>query len=262
MVVAKDSAGNERVYLGDTNGFVWLFDIGDTDGAGSPGATGTVRGTVTASGVDDTNGASFLDDSTASFIQGGLPSFAALSGVAGLTPSLDGTDIGLAGVCIFTKAPGDAVEEFSVQRTVFAVAGDRLYVTPGWVLETPAVGSEYMIGPIQFEALFKPRNYGTDDMQKRNWRQVLTHNPEESASRVEVELLPDLQLSDDEEATVQNESGETGRLFLMDYFKGRQVRPIGRRIHNYLGVRIKNFAPEEPIAIINHTLGVEGRQSK
>jgi hypothetical protein len=262
MVVAKDDEGNERVYLGDSNGFVWLYDFGDTDGVGTPGDTGTVRGTVTAAGVQADNGASFLDDDNASFIQGGLPAFGGLSGLPGLSPALDGGDIGLAGVCIYTKADGDAVEEFSVVRSIFAISETRIYVSPAWGSDTPEVGSEYMIGPIKFEALFKPRAYGTDDMLKRNWRQVLTHQVAESASRLEVELLPDLQLSDDEEETVQNDSGETGRLFLMDYYKGRQTRPVGRRIHNYMGVRMKNFAPEEPIAIINHTLDVEGRQSK
>src|SRR5690606_319421 len=40
MVLAKDAQGNERVYLGDANGFVWIYDVGDTDGVGSPNATG------------------------------------------------------------------------------------------------------------------------------------------------------------------------------------------------------------------------------
>jgi hypothetical protein len=54
MTVGKDSDGNERVYIGDTNGFVWIYDIGDCDGVGVPNATGTVRGDVSNAGVDGT----------------------------------------------------------------------------------------------------------------------------------------------------------------------------------------------------------------
>lgn len=258
MVVAKDDDGNERVYLGDTNGFVWLFDVGDTDGVGTPGATGTVVGAISDAGVDD-NGVSFLEDSNASFIVGGLVAFGGLSGVPGLTPSFDGDVTGLAGVCLFVE---DENGEFTQQTTVFAATNTTLFVTPSWGDNTPPVGRRYMIGPIKFDALFKPKNYGTDDVLKRNWRQILTHDVKPVASRLRVELLPDFALSDSEEATVQNESGEIGRLFSMDFSRGRQVRPVGRRIHNYMGVRLSNFAPEEPIAILNHALGVEGRQSK
>jgi hypothetical protein len=258
MVVAKDADGNERVYMGDTNGFVWLFDIGDTDGVGTPGQTGTVRGTITAAG-SDANGVSFLQDIAASFIPGGLPSFGALSGVDGLSGALDGDDMGLAGVCLYIE---DDAGEFTQQVTVFASTTDTLYITPSWGLNVPLVGRRYMLGPIRFDALFKPRNYDTDDLLKRNWRQVLTHDVQLVASQLRVELLPDFALSDNEEDTVTNEDGETGRLFSLDFSKGRQVRPVGRRIHNYMGVRMTNFAPEEPIAIINHALGIEARQSK
>ena len=258
MVVAKDSEGNERVYLGDTNGFVWLFDIGDTDGVGTPGQTGTVRGTISTAGVD-VNGVSFLQDIGAKFIEGGLPSFGALSGVEGLSGALDGDEMGLAGVCLFVE---DDAGEFTQQVTIFASTLDTLYVTPSWGLNTPLAGRRYMLGPIRFDALFKPRDYGTSDSVKRNWRQVLTHDVQLTASELRIELLPDFSLSDDEQETVVNESGETGRLFNMDYSKGRQTRPIGRRIHNFMGIRMTNFAPEEPIAILNHTLGVEGVTGK
>lgn len=258
MVVGKDAEGNERVYLGDTNGFVWLFDIGDTDGVGTPGQTGTVRGTITASGVD-VNGVSFIQDTGAKFITGGLPSFGALSGIAGLSGSFDGSDMGLAGVCLYIE---DDDGEFTRQITVFASTVDTLYITPSWGTDIPVVGRQYMLGPIRFDALFKPRNYDTDDVLKRNWRQVLTHDVQPTASELRIELLPDFALSDSEEETVVNEDGETGRRFFLDYSKGRQIRPVGRRIHNYMAVRMTNFAPEEPIAIINHILGVEARQGK
>ncbi|MEE8518393.1 MAG: hypothetical protein V3S98_04650, partial [Dehalococcoidia bacterium] len=106
MEVAKDASGNERVYLGDTDGFVWIFDIGDTDGVGLPNATGTVRGTISSAGVDE-SGASFLTDTSASFLTGGLPGAAGLSGVAGLSGFTGEEGLGLAGSCIFTR-PADA----------------------------------------------------------------------------------------------------------------------------------------------------------
>jgi len=258
MVVGKDDEGNERVYLGDTNGFVWLFDVGDTDGVGTPGQTGTVRGTITSAGVD-VNGVSFLQEIGAKFIEGGLPSFGALSGVEGLSGALDGEEMGLAGVCVYIE---DADGEFTQQAVVFASTLDTLYITPSWGLNTPPAGRRYMLGPIRFDALFKPRDYGTSDSVKRNWRQVLTHDVQPTASELRIELLPDFALSDDEEDTVVNEDGETGRRYFLDYSKGRQTRPVGRRIHNFMAVRMTNFAPEEPIAIINHILGVEGQKGK
>lgn len=271
MVVAKDSDGNERVYLGDTNGFVWLFDIGHTDGVGFPNATGTIRGTVTDAGADPDTGVNFLDDSTASFIEGGLPALAGLSGVAGLSGAFDGTEMGLSGVCLYTRVAGAALDDPWTVRTVFAATPTRLYVTPAWLNpttgedETPAVGDDYMLGPIRFTALFKPMNYGSDDFQKRDWRQVLTFDPETVASQLRIELLPDLALSDPEEGTVL--SGEPpntgpGRVFDLSQPKGRLVHPVGRLIHNYMAVRMSNFAPDEPIRIINHALCIEPQRSR
>lgn len=271
MVVAKDSEGNERVYLGDTNGFVWLFDIGHTDGVGFPNATGTIRGTATNAGADPDTGVNSLDDSTASFIEGGLPGLAGLSGVAGLSGAFSGTEMGLSGVCLYTRAPGSAADDPWTVRTVYAATPTRLYVTPAWLNpttgedETPAVGDDYMLGPIRFTALFKPMNYGSDDFQKRDWRQVLTFDPETVASQLRIELLPDLALSDPEEGTVL--SGEPpntgpGRVFDLSQPKGRLVHPVGRLIHNYMAVRMSNFAPDEPIRIINHALCVEPQRSR
>jgi len=53
-----------------------------------------------------------------------------------------------------------------------------------------------------------------------------------------------------------------GRVFRMDYSKGRQIKPVGRLIHFYMGLRMRNFAPEEPIRVINHLLCTEPRTSK
>lgn len=272
MTVGKDTDGNERVYIGDTNGFVWILDVGFVDGAGVPNATGTVQGTVTAAGTDEGSGAAFLDDATASFIEGGLPGAAALSGVPGLSGAFSGisptaAELGLAGVCVYTRAAGAAYDDPWTVRTIFAATQTRLYVTPSWDADTPAVGDDYMIGAINFDCIFKPQNYGTDDLTKRNWRQVVVHEVEEFASKIRVDLLPDFQLSDPEADSVANEEGGEivygpGRTYLMDYSRGRQVRPVGRLIHAFMAVRIRNFAPEQPVRIINHMLGVEARESK
>lgn len=270
MTVGKDSAGNERVYIGDTNGFVWIFDIGDTDGVGYPNATGTVRGDVTFAGVDEETGASVMDDSSASFIEGGIPSFADLSGIPGFSPSLGGGNVGLAGACVYTRRKGASYDEPWIARTIYAATSTRLYVTPQWGPDVPfdadgVVEYEYMIGAIELDLLFKPQNYGTDDMSKRDWRQIVVHEQESFASKLRVDLLPDFALSDPEADTVVDPvTGETGegRVFRMDYAKGRQIKPVGRLIHWYMAVRMRNFAPEEPIEIINHLLGVEPRVSK
>jgi hypothetical protein len=125
-----------------------------------------------------------------------------------------------------------------------------------------------MIGAINMDITFKPQNYGTDDPQKRDWRQVVVHEVENFASQIRVDLLPDFQLSDPEADSVVTESSDGdletggGRTFMMDYPKGRQVRPVGRLIHNYMSVRITNFAPEEPVRIINHLLMVVARESR
>ncbi len=266
MVVAKDSDGNERVYLGDTNGFVWIYDVGDNDGVGFPNAVGTVTGTVSNAGVELVSGASFLDDETATFLTGGLPGLAGLSGIAGLSGAVLSGDLGMAGACIFTRAAGAGLDDPWQVRTVFASTENRIYVTPSWGTETPSVGDDYMIGAIRFSALFKPSNYGTDDYLKRDWRQVVTHRPESVASRLRIELLPDFMNSDPEELTILDDSDPPepgkGRIFDLSFNKGRQVAPVGRLIHNYQAVRMSNFAPEQPIRVINHALMVTPKQSR
>ena len=265
MVVAKDSEGNERVYMGDTNGFVWIYDIGHNDGVGFPNAVGTVRGTVTAAGIELTTGANFLDDSTATFLTGGLPELAGLSGVVGLSGAIFEGDLGMAGACIYTRAADAGLDDPWQVRTVYAATEKRIYITPSWTDDTPSVGDDYMIGPIRLVSLLKPSNYGTDDFQKRDWRQVVTHLPESVASQLRIELLPDFFNSDPEELTILSgdppEPGR-GRLFDMSFNKGRQVHPVGRLVHNYQAVRMSNFAPEEPIRILNHSLMVTPKQSK
>ncbi len=259
MVVAKDAEGNQRVYLGDTNGFVWMFDVGHTDGVGFPNATGTVRGTVSNAGVE--LGASFLDDDDATFITGGLPQLAALSGVQGLTPSFgvspnESGELGIAGVCIFTRPADAALDDRWTERIVYASTDTRLYVTPSWGTETPEAGYDYMIGAIEFDAIFKPTNFGTDDMQKRDWKHLLTFVPQDVSSLVRVELRRDFADTDVDELTVTDSEGETGdgRVFDTQFAAGRIKRAIGRRIYNYLSVRMRNFAPDEPVQILNHTL--------
>jgi hypothetical protein len=270
MVVAKDADGNERVYLGDVNGFVWIYDIGDCDGVGVPNATGTVRGDITLAGVDTATGASFLDDDTAVFIEGGIPGLGGLSGIAGLSGAFGGGDTGLAGVCVYTRKKGASYDDPWTVRTIYAATGTRLFVTPQWGPDVPfdETGEneyEYMIGAIELDLLFKPQNYATDDMSKRDWKQIVVHQVEQFASKLRVDLLPDFSQSDPEaETVVDTVTGETGegRVFRMDYAKGRQKHPVGRLVHWYMGVRMRNFAPEEPIEVINHVLCVEPRTSK
>jgi len=270
MVVGKDSEGNERVYIGDVNGFVWIYDIGGTDGVGFPNSTGTIRGTVTFAGIETETGASVLDDDIASFITGGIPSFANLSGVDGFSSSLGGGNVGLAGVCIYVRRKDAAYGDPWLVRTIYAATTTRLYITPQWGPDTPfddsgTIEYEYMLGAIEFDLLFKPQNYGTDDMPKRTWRQIVVHEVEAFASQLRIDLLPDFQLTDPEAETVVDpvtqEVGE-GRVFRMDYSKGRQVKPVGRNIHMFMAVRMRNFAPDEPIRIINHVLGENPITSK
>lgn len=270
MVVAKDASGNQRVYLGDTNGFVWIYDVGDTDGVGVPNATGTVRGDVTGAGIDPITQASYLDCSDASFIEGGVPSVAGLSGIAGLSPSFEGGNMGLAGACVLTRRKDAAYDDPWTVRTIYAATTTRLYVTPQWGPDTPfdETGEfefEFMLGPIGMDCIFKPQNYGIDDTQKRSWRQIVVHEVEQFASQLRVDLLPDFSMVDPEADTVVDPvTGETGegRVFRMDYAKGRQIKPVGRDIHNHMAIRMRNFAPEEPIRIINHVLCEEPRGSK
>ena len=259
MVVAKDADGNQRVYMGDTNGFVWIFDVGDTDGVGYPNATGSVRGSVSSAGVE--SGASFLEDVDATFLTGGLPQLANLSGVAGLTPAFGASpnesgELGIAGVCVYMRAADADLDDPWTVRTVYAATETKLYVTPSWGTETPEAGYDYMIGPIEFMALFKPSNLGTDDALKRDWKQVVTFIPESVSSSLRVELLPDMQNIDDEELTVTDSEGNTGagRTFDLSGTKGRIKRTVGRRVYNYMQVRMSNFAPDEPIQLLNHAL--------
>ncbi len=270
MTVAKDSDGNERVYMGDANGFVWIYDIGHTDGVGFPNATGTVRGDITFAGLDETTGASVLDSAGASFITGGIPSIADLSGVPGLSESLDGSDIGLAGACVHFRRKNAGYEEPWQSRTIYAATSTRLYVTPQWGPDTPfdPTGTyeyEFMIGAIEFDQIFKPQNYSVDDTQKRDWYQIVSHQIASASSKLRVDLLPDFQQVDDlAEFQVDPETQETGdgRIFRMDHPKGRQRHPTGKRVYDYMAVRMRNFAPEEPLAILNHSLLVTPRASK
>ena len=270
MEIAKDAEGNERVYLGDTNGFVWIYDVGDTDGVGYPNATGTVRGDITFAGIETATGASVLRDTSANFIAGGVPGIGNLSGISGLSGSWNNANMGIAGACVYTRRKDADYDEPWTVRTIYASTPTELYVTPPWGAEIPfdATGEyefEYMIGAIELDLLFKPQNYGTDDMAKRDWRQIVVHEPESFASQLRIDLLPDFQMVDPEADTVVDPvTGETGegRVFRMDYSRGRQIKPVGRNIHHFMGIRMRNFAPEEPVRIINHLLCTEPRSSR
>jgi hypothetical protein len=262
--VAKDDEGNERVYLGDTNGFVWIWDVGDTDGVGFPNATGTVRGTVTNAGIEPLIGSSFLDDDNAGFLVGGVPGLGDLSGISGFSGLSGQSIMGIAGACVFWRPADSPLDTPWKSRFVYASTSTRLFVTPNWGVDIPNVGDEYMIGPIEFRAEFKPANYGTDDFSKRDWRQIIVAEPEAVSTQLRTELLRDFQNSDIDEDTVTDPDGATGegRVYDLGFGYGRQIRPVGRLVHNFMGVRLSNFAPEEPLTIINHVLGVIPKQSK
>lgn len=262
--IAKDDEGNERVYLGDTNGFVWIWDVGDTDGVGFPNATGTVRGTVTAAGIEPVIGSSFLEDSSAGFLIGGVPGLGNLSGISGFSGLSGQSVMGMAGACVFWRPADSSLDTPWKSRFIYASTSTRLFVTPNWGVEIPDPTDEYMIGPIEFRAEFKPANYGTDDFTKRDWRQIIVHETEDVSTELRTELLRDFQNSDVDEDTVTDAEGVAGlgRTFDLGFGQGRQIRPVGRLVHNFMGVRLSNFAPEEPLTIINHLLGVIPRQSK
>lgn len=264
MTVGKDSDGNERVVMGDANGFVWYFDIGGNDGVGTPGATGTVQGSVTAAGIDPSLGASYIEDSTASFLEGGLPGLAGLSGVPGLSGAFAGSDLALAGVCVFYRRKDAAPDDPWSTRVVYAATATRLFVTPSFTNDAPTDEYEYMLGPIDFRAEFKPTNYGDDDVLKRTWRQALVYEPAAVSSIVRVQLIPDFQNSDDEEGSVVAPDGTTGQghVFDLSYTKGRQVRPVGRHLYNFEQVVLTNFAPDQPVQILNHLLMIDPHTSK
>lgn len=265
MAVGRDTDGNERVYLGDTNGFVWVYDVGDTDGVGTPGNTGTVKGVLTDGGIDAATGASFIEDSGATFIEGGLPELGGISGSEGTTPSFSGSNLGMAGACIAVRKDADSPWMI---RTIWFSTETKVFVTPAWPDEEsgnrPEAGWEYMLGPIRFECVFKPTNMGSDDITKRHWKQVLVHVVEGNASELKVELLPDFQDEDQFEGDIlsTDEREPDGRLFSMDFKFGRQVRKVEKVVHTYIGVRFSNYAPEEPIRILNHVMQVTPRASR
>src|SRR5690606_28228332 len=111
----------------------------------------------------------YLKATTGGFITGGLPGLAGLSGVDGLSGAFGGDDLGVAGVCVFVRPADAAYDDPWTKRVVYAATDDTLYVTPPWGSEKPLSGYEFMLGPIELDLLFKPQNYGTDDILKRDW---------------------------------------------------------------------------------------------
>jgi hypothetical protein len=243
MVVGKDTAGNQKVYLGDDKGFLWVADTGFTDGAGLPGATGTLRGTVET--VVDTF---TFEDSKATFIEGGVPVLGDFSGEEGITPLWDEDPLGLAGVCIFFRNPG---ETEWVTRKIWLSSKQRIFFTPP--MDDLLAGAEYMIAPIDFLAEFKPWNLGSDKEVKRAVDLFVIHEPEDFDSRLRVEFLADFEDEDRAEGAVQSDdSGVAGsRVFTLSHRSGKQKMALGRIVHTFQNLRLTNFAPEEPVRILN-----------
>jgi len=251
MIVAKDSEGNPKVYLGDDKGFVWVADTGHTDGVGTPGNTGSVRGFITSAA--DTFS---FDDANATFVEGGIPGLGGLSGAAGLSPFLDEQPLGMAGACVYFRDPNGAFTAADGskwdQRTVWASTKQRVYYTPPSAAPI-AAGTEYMLGPINWYATLKPSNLGKDSTQKRTIDLFLVHVPEEFDSVLKIEFLPDFSAVDERAGAIS--SDDTGipgdRTMLMSSPKGRQNVSIGRVKHAYMGYKLSNFAPEQPIRVLN-----------
>lgn len=67
LSLARDEDGYPVVLMGDENGYVWRWGVGDTDGAGLAGNPGTVKGTVDVYNVSPEV---FLQDNDAAFFRG------------------------------------------------------------------------------------------------------------------------------------------------------------------------------------------------
>ncbi len=65
---ARDESGYPIILVGDENGHVWRWGIGDTDGVGLPGNTGTLRGQVDI--YNTSPGNIFIQDTDANFFKG------------------------------------------------------------------------------------------------------------------------------------------------------------------------------------------------
>ena len=112
-----------------------------------------------------------------------------------------------------------------------------------------------MLGPIEFSPSFKPTDFGTGDFPKRSWRHVVEYDPGQIASKLQVELLSDFEATDPiSGVTVTDEPNRKFRVFDLSYGKGKQVEAVERDIHNFMQVKMNNFAPDEPIRVLNHYL--------
>ena len=180
-----------------------------------------------------------------------------------LSGAFEGSQMGLAGVCVHYRPTNADKDDPWRVRTVYASTQTRLYVTPNWANDTPDDTTyEYMLGAINFQAIFKPKDYGTQDIQKRNWSHIIAYVPEAVATQLRVELLTDLEDTDQFEDTIQ--SGEppvvgAGRVFDLSFAKGRQTQPIGIDVHAFMQTKMTNFAPEEPIRLLNQFFRMSGR---
>jgi len=135
----------EYAVLGDKDGFLWSFGIGDADGPD----TGTVSGTVT----DAASSPEYLTDTNATFDTNGL---------------------GLAGIMVTIKRATDGTEQ---TKLIGANTADTLYPNEAfdWV---PVAGDTYQIGRIEayYETGFN--SLGGDAGTKGLHRLITTHKVE------------------------------------------------------------------------------------
>ncbi len=142
LVAARDEDGYPIVLMGDENGFVHRWDLGDTDGAGLPGAEGTVRGTV------DTYVSSplpIIRDNSASFFKG-----------AG-SPNLD-----LAGTPVVILSGTGAGQIGVVADTLFSPPELVLFKKFATKLDNTSV---YALGPIAADHRSGWMDFGTNNMK-------------------------------------------------------------------------------------------------
>lgn len=142
LVAARDEDGYPIVLMGDENGFINRWDLGDTDGAGLPGAEGTVRGTV------DTYVSSplpIIRDNSASFFKG-----------AG-SPNLD-----LAGTPVVILSGTGAGQIGVVSNTLFSPPELVLLKKFPTKLDNTSV---YALGPIAADHRSGWMDFGTNNMK-------------------------------------------------------------------------------------------------
>jgi hypothetical protein len=156
--IMPDTAGKQRAWVGDENGYIWAIGVGLTDGA-APSDSGTLRGTAT-SGT-----ASTLVDTGASFYTTG-----------------DGLD----GVPVYIHA-GTGSGQW---RIISSNTGTQLTVSANWTTN-PDSTSQYYIGAIEAKLRSKWFAMQYPHLRKRLGRLRLYFEPQTASQWVGLTLYHD-----------------------------------------------------------------------